>query len=171
VIQIPALLIGRYLTHLGARGVSSNDFPEFKKWLRYYLDFCSKYRVTGDDSERLRMFIDKLKRKNQTVVQQQQAAYAVKLYFEIQAQISIGTERQGSVAAEMSEEANITSTAEEYVTLQSSAPQNGIVRVEPRSASQYSVAGYQEKSDSPEWDAAVKVMADEIKVRHYPARH
>jgi hypothetical protein len=35
VIQIPALLIGRYLTHLGARGVSSKDFPEFKKWLRY----------------------------------------------------------------------------------------------------------------------------------------
>lgn len=61
VIQIPALLIGRYLTHIGACGVSNKDFPEFKKWLRYYLDFCSKYGITGSDSDRLRMFKGRLK--------------------------------------------------------------------------------------------------------------
>jgi len=31
----------------------------------------------------------------------------------------------------------------------------------------YSEAGYQEKSDSPEWDAVLETMAGEIKVRHY----
>lgn len=36
-----------------------------------------------------------------------------------------------------------------------------------RYASQYSDAGYQEKSDSSEWDAVLASMAAEIKVRHY----
>jgi len=167
VIQIPALLIGRYLTHLGARGVSSKDFPEFKKWLRYYLDFCSKYRITGSDSERLQMFIDKLKRKNQTEAQQQRAANAVKLYFEVLAQIPPKAEHQGLAAAEMPEEADISGPAEESVTSQSSALQNGTVRVEPRRVSQYVEAGYQVKTDSPEWDEVLAKLAAEIKIRHY----
>ncbi|MDD2366473.1 MAG: integron integrase [Desulfuromonadaceae bacterium] len=33
--------------------------------------------------------------------------------------------------------------------------------------SQYSEAGYHEKSDSPEWDKVLETMATEIKVRHY----
>jgi len=33
--------------------------------------------------------------------------------------------------------------------------------------SYYSEAGYQEKSDSSEWDAVLETMAAEIKVRHY----
>jgi integron integrase len=33
--------------------------------------------------------------------------------------------------------------------------------------SQYVEAGYQEKTDSPEWDAVLEAMAAEIKVRHY----
>lgn len=32
---------------------------------------------------------------------------------------------------------------------------------------QYSQAGYQEKSTSPDWDKALEVMTEEIKVRHY----
>jgi len=34
-------------------------------------------------------------------------------------------------------------------------------------SSQYTEAGYQEKSTSPEWDAVLAAMAAEIKVRHY----
>lgn len=33
--------------------------------------------------------------------------------------------------------------------------------------SQFNDIGYQEKSDSPEWDAVMETMANEIKVRHY----
>jgi site-specific recombinase XerD len=34
-------------------------------------------------------------------------------------------------------------------------------------ASQYNEAGYQEKSDSPEWDEVLAKLAAEIKIRHY----
>jgi Phage integrase, N-terminal SAM-like domain len=37
----------------------------------------------------------------------------------------------------------------------------------PPRTSQYIDAGYQEKSDSPEWDKVMESMADEIRVRHY----
>jgi integron integrase len=36
--------------------------------------------------------------------------------------------------------------------------------------SRYSEAGYQEKSDSPEWDAVLERLVGEIKVRHYSRR-
>jgi len=164
MVQVPALVIGRYLTHLGARGVCSKDFPEFKKWLRYYLDFCSKYCIAGSDDERLRMFIDKLKKKNQTESQQERAACAVKLYFEIQAQLLSGAEYQVAAADEMPEE-TVTGPAEG--STQSPAYPQGAVRVEPRRVTQYVEAGYQVKSDSPEWDELLAKLAAEIKVRHY----
>jgi integron integrase len=167
VIQIPALLIGRYLTHLATRGVSSKDFPEFKKWLRYYLDFCSKYHVTDSDSERLRMFIEKLRKKNQTEAQQRSASYAVKLFFEIQTKISPVIEHHVVATAEMPKEPNIPGTVDEPAPSQNSALQNGAVRIEPRRLSQYVEAGYQVKTDSPEWDEVLAKLAAEIKVRHY----
>lgn len=36
-----------------------------------------------------------------------------------------------------------------------------------RGPSDYTGSGYQEKSDSPEWDALLAALAAEIKVRHY----
>lgn len=36
-----------------------------------------------------------------------------------------------------------------------------------RASSGYTKAGYQEKSDSPEWDELLAMLAAEIKVRHY----
>jgi hypothetical protein len=38
---------------------------------------------------------------------------------------------------------------------------------QPARRSYYSESGYQEKSDSPEWDAVMEAMAAEIRVRHY----
>jgi hypothetical protein len=35
----------------------------YKKWLRYYLDFCEKYQVEKANKESLTSFINKLKKK------------------------------------------------------------------------------------------------------------
>lgn len=45
--------------------------------------------------------------------------------------------------------------------------QLGPLYIPKRYGSQYSKAGYLEKSDAPEWDAVLASMADEITVRHY----
>ena len=56
---------------------------DYRKWLRYYLDFRSKYTLPDSKSEHVRLFIEKLRKKNQTPAQQKQAAHALSLYFEI----------------------------------------------------------------------------------------
>lgn len=53
---------------------------EFKKWIRFYLHFCEKYRHNPADAKSLPLFIEKLVSKNQTFEQQACARQAVELY-------------------------------------------------------------------------------------------
>ena len=58
----------------------------YRKWLRYYLDFRGKYSIPDSKSEHVRLFIEKLRNKDQTPEQQKQAAHALSLFFESQLQ-------------------------------------------------------------------------------------
>jgi hypothetical protein len=49
--------------------------------VRYYLDFCHKYEFNALNDRSLPAFIDKLRSKEQTEVQQQQAANAIHLFY------------------------------------------------------------------------------------------
>ncbi|MEW6163331.1 MAG: integron integrase [Nitrospirota bacterium] len=55
----------------------------YRKWLRYYLDFCSKYHFGHLNKESLPQFIKKLHEKHQTQEQQRQASHAVSLYYKL----------------------------------------------------------------------------------------
>jgi len=59
---------------------------------------------------------------------------------------------------------NPSASHKPIAVFESSSDPSAIVR---RCASHYLDAGYQEKSDSPEWDVVLADMAAEIKVRHY----
>jgi hypothetical protein len=65
--------------------LTSRSIPDalryhYKKWLRYYLDFCQKYHQSVSTKESLQRFIKKLQEKNQTPEQQTQACSAIGLY-------------------------------------------------------------------------------------------
>jgi hypothetical protein len=81
---IPGEILERYLAVLERRAVSASRQAEYKKWLRYFLDFEAKYRPPDSRSEQVRLFIQKLREKKQTPEQQKQAAHAISLYFESQ---------------------------------------------------------------------------------------
>ena len=83
VIDIPKALLFEYRVHLKAHGIAVARFPELERWLRYFLDFCLKYQISGTDSERLRLFMLKLKEKNQPEEHRLRAFRAVSLYFEL----------------------------------------------------------------------------------------
>ncbi len=55
----------------------------YRKWLRYYLDFCLKYNHEPINKDSLALFIQKLKDKNQTEQQRKQAVAAVTIYYKI----------------------------------------------------------------------------------------
>jgi integron integrase len=147
MIFLPLHLISQYRTFCARRGVPEGAIADHMKWVRYFLDYCEKYQVSGDEAERTRLFLEKLLQKGQSEDKRRQAAWSVALYF---AMIRAG---RGAVTLEQPGAALSDFPSAE--ALRHSRP------------SQYKVAGYQEKSDSPEWDEVMARLADEIKVRHY----
>lgn len=84
--QIPDNILAHYEADLKTRAVPISRHVEYRKWLRYYLDFRSKYPLPGSKSGQVRAFIDKLRERNQSHEQQKQAAHAASLFFESQRQ-------------------------------------------------------------------------------------
>lgn len=154
MILLPPHLYKQYLAYCIKSGVKDYECADYLKWLRYFLDFCEKYHVAGDESQRGTLFIDKLRSKRQSEEKRNQAEQAVSLYFEmikgVAASHSAVTEPQ------------VVEVKNSFSDSQEAFP----VRSDNRK-SFYIEAGYQEKSDSPEWDELISKLADEIKVRHY----
>lgn len=83
MLQLPSCLITHYCVHLNKRGIKNEYFDDYLKWLRFFLNFSEKYKVSGSEPYRLRLFVNKLKEKNQTGDQRRRAYHAVSLYFEM----------------------------------------------------------------------------------------
>jgi integron integrase len=152
MILIPKAVLTEYFGLLEKNNVPVGYHSEYVKWLRYFLDFCAKYVITIDKSERVELFLGKLREKNQSGDQCKRAAHAVSLYYKM---------RNNDAVSQSPAEESIRQPS--GITEHTCPPQSS----EHQRKSQYSVAGYQEKSVSPEWDAVLATMAAEIKVRHY----
>jgi hypothetical protein len=53
MLLIPKAVYAQYLQYLKKNSVDDFLFPEYVKWLRYYLDFCAKHLITNDPSGRV----------------------------------------------------------------------------------------------------------------------
>lgn len=80
--NLPVVLIAAFTKSLELASVDQRLRSDYMKWLRYYLDFCFKYQHPPRDPDSLMPFMQKLASKNQTGVQQEQAAASVKLYYQ-----------------------------------------------------------------------------------------
>jgi hypothetical protein len=136
---------------------------DFDKRLRYYLDFCHKYPVPSDRAKRVRLFCEKLKDKKQTEDQRDRAAHAVSLYFTMPenriadppgeeagsgGMLSSVGRAASSPSAETPAQPNSMPSDDSYY-ISEDAP---LYSTYATRRSQYTDAGYQEKSDSHEWD-------------------
>ncbi|MGB4599141.1 MAG: integron integrase [Trichlorobacter sp.] len=152
MLLIPKAVYAHYMNHLKKNGIAADQHQTYVKWLRYFLDFCARHVIAQDKVERLRLFTEKLREKKQGDAQCRQATHAVTLYFEMQPHDPLAQENRPVVDEQSS------MMLEPVLSLPSTTPQRPF---------QFHLAGYQEKSDSPEWDAVLETMAGEIKVRHY----
>ena len=82
MLPIPTNILTQYEVVLKKRAIPVSRYPDYRKWLRYYLYFRSKYPPPDSKSEQVRLFIEKLQKKNQSSEQQKQAAHALSLFFE-----------------------------------------------------------------------------------------
>jgi integron integrase len=83
MLSIPAKLEAEFEDHLQKKAVPKSAHGYYKKWLRYYLDFCRKSRFPHARREALPRFLNKLQQERQTQAQQDQAANAIGLFFQI----------------------------------------------------------------------------------------
>ena len=159
---------------------------EYRKWLRYYLDFRVKYPPPNSTSGHVRLFIEKLRSKNQPQDSLEQAATALSLYFTLQLEKRPDGANGGKEEGER--------VLSEPVPLSVSAPPTTLrtgLKVEVDSPSnssegndggagswkeaaraqrpgrRYDEMRFREKTQSPEWDALIEKLEAEIAARHY----
>jgi integron integrase len=164
MISVPHPIMNNYVVFLTSREIQPGEIENYKKWLRYFYDFSANLLDIEDKPAKVRLFLEKLRSKNQTSVQCQQAAHAISLFFEKQ-----GLEMQQVKSVDEPDKEQNPSV--EWLPTPSLSPDPTLTAATIpafiRRQSQYFEAGYQEKSYSPEWDTVLEAMATEIKVRHY----
>ena len=58
---IPSALQARFEGHLRSKAIQDPLLWSYRKWLRYYLDYCEKYHFSSRDQNSLPRFIEKLR--------------------------------------------------------------------------------------------------------------
>jgi hypothetical protein len=112
-----------------------------------------------------------LREKRQAEAQLEQAAHAVSLFFQMQQPLMPAKPRRIQYSDEGKAAHDDISAIKEHPG--SWSPSSDSASPEPlqmptaRGVSGYVEAGYQIRSDSPEWDELLATLAAEIKVRHY----
>ena len=83
MLPVPPQLETQFEDRLRRNAVPKMAHGSYKKWLRYYLDFCEKYHFPAQHRESLPEFLGKLEEKRQSKAQQEQAASAIGFFYEI----------------------------------------------------------------------------------------
>jgi len=81
--QIPDTIAKPFDALLVKKQIPRASLPVYRKWLRYYLDFCHKYKFNPLEKESLPRFLKKLKEKKQSAQQQKQAKLAIAIFHEL----------------------------------------------------------------------------------------
>ena len=137
MLTVPHALMVQYNALLKEHGIATT--AEYNKWLRYYLDFCEKYRICKENRECMHLFTEKLREKNQSEDQRRRAGHAISIF------LKIGKDATGETATIKSTRDPKPATA--VVSALAASEASPYV-----SSSHYSAAGYQVNSNSPEWD-------------------
>ena len=87
MLQLPDKLNQLYDTCLINKALSDKDSYFYKKWLRFYWDFCHKYHHHVFNQNSLPLFLSKLREKGQSEVQRKQASMAITFIFEISSEL------------------------------------------------------------------------------------
>jgi len=81
--KIPKRLQVAFEAQMSRRGLGRKVQLRWLKWLRYYIDFCLKNGLGPRDSENVKGFREKLRSKDQTDAQCEEAEESLSLFFEV----------------------------------------------------------------------------------------
>ncbi len=88
MLTIPINLAQQYETLLVQQDIPIKQRSHYYKWLRYYLDFCDKYQFELSEKRSFSAFNEKLRSKNQSDTQRQQAKKGDRFIFSNRSSVS-----------------------------------------------------------------------------------
>jgi len=170
---IPTNILTQFNAMLKQRNIPVNAHNDYRKWLRYFLDFRAKYSPPDSRSDQVRLFAEKLRLKNQTMKQQEQAADAVSLFF------AMSNRKECPSSTVLQQTAPDASLPHKAQTAKAAVATNTNTLVcEPPASSVPSPPRLRggkhfdewrclRKTESSAWDKVIEDLAAEIKLRHY----
>lgn len=164
---IPDDILRQFDTILEQKAVRVSLRDDYRKWLRYYLDFRVKYPPPDIRSEQVRLFVEKMRSKGRSGKDLQHAAHALSLFFSFQPRKTQAASHADRVSAELSAAPAAKAAKRPSETMKEAASQG--VRNAPtnRPGRKYNEWWCLEKTAAPEWDIVIEKLAAEIKMRHY----
>lgn len=178
MLPIPGEISAQFNEVLRKRAINQSLHIHYRKWLLYFFDFCKKYPPPEAKSEQVRLFVEKLKSKNQNPQQCTQAAHAISLFFESQ-KLRNGDCPAPSESKSVSPVLQVIRQPEEGIA--NSNTSDIIARPAKAAATiaepfpfcnqpggkRFNEWRCLEKTKSAAWDQSIERLAAEIKVRHY----
>ena len=149
MLPIPEAILTPFDAIMENKSLPPRLRQDYRKWLRFFLDFRAKYQPPDSRSEQVRLFSEKLKSKGQSPQQLKQAAKAVSLFF-----------------ATQSKERPAPRTGLKGENIGGFALTSG-VKGAARPGRRYDELRFRNKTGSPEWDKVVENLEAEITTRHY----
>ena len=163
MLKLPITLNQQFDNLLLNQSFSDKDRAFYKKWLRFYWDFCHKYQHDVFHSGSLSLFLQKLQNKNQSEQQQHQAKLAISLFLKMRTGSEQPLIRYKSV--------NHPKSALRYSEHDNSQPSVVQNTVQQRSYDQYSSNALPVKPTVEDagasWIFVFDQLVNEIKIRHY----
>jgi integron integrase len=173
---IPHDILTQFNAVLAQKAVPPASHNDYRKWLRYFLDYRIKYPPPEQRSEQVRLFIEKLRSKGQSGRSLHDAAHALSLFFALRSP-QTGTAAPAGNPVRSPGIAEASSVTRAVPLTEQGAREvdsGGYVAAAARKVSQnrggrkYNEWWSLERTRSPEWDAVViDGLAGEIKARHY----
>jgi integron integrase len=171
---IPDDILKQFNTVLAEKAVPVSLRDDYRKWLKYYLDFRVKYPPPDIKSEQVRLFIEKMRSKGKTGKDLYHAAQALSLFFSLQSRKKQAASHAERVREEVSAGtltgldlgSDKDKRSPERTSRGDAVP---AVRISPinRPGRKYDEWWCLSKTKSPEWDRIIEKLSEEIKTRHY----
>jgi integron integrase len=159
---IPEDISKQFDAILSQKSVPSALRDDYRKWLKYYLDFRVKYPPPDSKSEQVRLFIEKMRSKGKVGKDLYNASQALSLFFQTQ-----NGKKQAAAHADKVHDLVSNVPAKNVRQKEPEARPAVVGRVAGRVGRKYDEWWCLKPTISPEWDAVIDSLAGEIKSRHY----
>jgi integron integrase len=147
-------LENKFSEHLRQSNLAVNLHTPYKKWLRYYLDFCHKYHHHRDKKDSIAPFIQKLKQKKQSEQQCREAHQAIHLFLSINRKPAQEIKHVKPMSTSLNQKNNKYQSDNKPVAVKESSINTSI----------------NQKNEAIPWIQVKTNLEKEIKLRHYSPR-